>query len=215
MLYCTEGNDISSTLVTEVMYSMSSNLPMNRRSLAPVTEVTCSSGSTLPIITSPVNNASLSSHKTTLNDNKETLNGNKEGILSLKTTKEAVMDAMKTQCYKVYSMQSNEGAASSTVSSLTLITKKKYDELVVALQNWQSGKKKDQFMKTAKNRFSLGITLQDNNLYKRFHVKTEEGGTTSVEESLNKVMSCESFFDIFHLTHITSLSHSVCSLQDT
>jgi hypothetical protein len=44
-----------------------------------------------------------------------------------------------------------------------------------------AGKKKEQLMKNANNRFSLGSNLQDNNLYRKMSVKAEEGGTTAAE----------------------------------
>lgn len=66
-------------------------------------------------------------------------------------------------------------------------------EEVQHLLNWTSckmwnckaaGKKKEQLMKNANNRFSLGSNLQDNNLYRKMSVKAEEGGTTVAEVSL-------------------------------
>jgi hypothetical protein len=167
------------------------------------TEETCNTSSALSPAILPMNTVSLSSPNTAWNEN-----------LSLKPAKEAVLDAMKAQFYKLYSVQSTEGSGSSVASSSILITKKKYDELVVAFQNCNAGKKKDQFMKNTKNHFSLGTNLQDNNLYRKNHTKTEEGGTTSVEETLKKVICYESFIEVIHETHI-SLLHSACSRTHT
>lgn len=90
--------------------------------------------------------------------------------------------------YKVYCMESNERVSSNSASSLILIIKKKYDESVLASKNYEAGNKKDEFMKNANNRFSLGRHLQDNNLYME----------NVCEDSRWRYQSYRSFFEEIH-----------------
>jgi hypothetical protein len=86
---------------------------------------------------------------------------------------------MRNQFYSAYGKTINEdvfGTQGLTSTSSSLVaTKEKCDNVVRALQLYDTTKKKDQFMKSCYTRFSLGSNLKDNCLLRKVVVKSKNG----------------------------------------
>jgi hypothetical protein len=117
--------------------------------------------------------------------------------ICLKTAKDAVVDAMRLQFYKIYGPIYEK----AVIGGSSLPTKVKYDQVVESLQLYSTTIKKDQFMKNAHNRYALKTNVKDDNLFRK--VRDKETG----EVSLRKVIWYERVFDIIHEVHL-SLGHA-------
>jgi hypothetical protein len=123
-----------------------------------------------------------------------------------RNVRDAVVEAMKKQFYKVYGPMYDDAQEDGS----GLPTKEKYDQYVDALQCYNTTKKRDQFMKNTKIRFSLGTNLKDNNLFREVLEKKKKDSTEPHSVTLKKVIWYEFFFYIIHEAHL-SLSHATYS----
>jgi hypothetical protein len=123
-----------------------------------------------------------------------------------RSVRDAVLDAMKKQFYKVYGPMYDEAQEGGS----GLPTKEKYDQYVEALQCFYTAKKRDQFMKNTNTRFSLGTNLKDNNLFRKVQEKKKKDSTEPRGVTLKKVIWYEKIFDVIHEAHL-SLSHATYS----
>ncbi len=117
--------------------------------------------------------------------------------ICLKTAKDAVVDAMRLQFYKIYGPIYKK----AVIGGSSLPTKVKYDQVVESLQLYSTTIKKDQFMKNAHNRYALKTNVKDDNLFRK--VRDKEIG----EVSLRKGIWYERVLDIIHEVHL-SLGHA-------
>jgi len=123
-----------------------------------------------------------------------------------RSVRDAVLDAMKKQFYKVYGPMYDEAQEGGSGPP----TKEKYDQYVEALQCFYTAKKRDQFMKNTNTRFSLGTNLKDNNLFRKVQEKKKKDSTEPRGVTLKKVIWYEKIFDVIHEAHL-SLSHATYS----
>ena len=97
-----------------------------------------------------------------------------QSTTSLKTAKDAVVDAMRSQFYKIYGPQYEQ----AVVGGSSLPTKAKYDQVVQSLRLHSTTVKKDQFMKNANTRYSLKTNVKDDNLFRK--VRDKASGEVSL-----------------------------------
>jgi hypothetical protein len=87
----------------------------------------------------------------------------RQSATSLKTAREAVLDAIRSQFHKIY----GPIYIKEVLGGCSLPTKEKYDQVVVSQLWYNTSIKKDQFMKNAHNRYSLKTNVKDDNSFRK------------------------------------------------
>ncbi len=84
-----------------------------------------------------------------------------KAYVSVKSAKEAMVEAMKKQFYAIYGKIHED----KVQAGCQLMLKSTYDKIVAALINYNKSDTKDDFMRNAKSRYMLKTNVRSDNLF--------------------------------------------------